>query len=834
MCASLRALQRLDHTLFNICSVLLCLTALANGYRFNTVPFDQFISSKRTVDSFRISDRGICSCCSFSNTRDSFFAVRCKHSHADGDHGKNNPLSFRTTAPSSLTDVRWNDSMIESSLDRGVVPHAAVVESLSNSSVAATSSESNTAGIVLDFITTALTPWFLRDREARREKKLRAKQEREQAKQQQLQEKLQKKQEEEERKRQEKQQREDKKLEEKRKKEERRRARGGWFGLFGSSNNKSASNTGSIRVVNEFNALLGGADLNATEEDTAESVKAMLQHDDRMIEEEPDYFEELLLRETPLGILDLDLTEDEQMIADYEAAHEHDHQSSHPSNASSGAKLGESVLQAVTSDGTSRIRSNISSTSRSTSGAVASGVAGYGSSNVSAGNSSSNAPVLDALMTKPQSPPHSMNISSSSSKYGLIPMLRGVHSHWQTGSVLTNHSGGFPSLTEPMPRFTVVPPVPQPSKPAEMAYLDKISKDISSIRTRLTTVEKNVQQNAAAVAKVSRISSSGRVTDAAAYAPKGAGKGFVSALAEYQNTFAISPKNVRRCAVGSFFLFGSFLSITVERRFWLVGGLVGALWASGAVRRNSRGGALARRVGVEVAQQIKDLQEKYNQFMIFYRTGKLAYVSSKTWERFDDEWGLTQRFDALKKVTRDRAAAFNSTFAGTGVGEMWEVLRQTPDQARRMDKKYGITTTITDTASAVVSTSLSAVGGLLGIQKPPPSKKGKGRYSSSSSVRRRDQSDEGLVVRAWNSLFGRGTRSRRTAGYAHVDPWTLPWNSYPKRSPSSGGDRDRLLLMLVLVLLIQSFKEVIIAVIRGKSAATIITGLPPSVMGQPF
>jgi hypothetical protein len=36
----------------------------------------------------------------------------------------------------------------------------------------------------------------------------------------------------------------------------------------------------------------------------------------------------------------------------------------------------------------------------------------------------------------------------------------------------------------------------------------------------------------------------------------------------------------------------------------------------------SSGGMLARRVGVQVAQLIRDLQEKYNQFVIFYRTGK--------------------------------------------------------------------------------------------------------------------------------------------------------------------------------------------------------------------
>ena len=40
------------------------------------------------------------------------------------------------------------------------------------------------------------------------------------------------------------------------------------------------------------------------------------------------------------------------------------------------------------------------------------------------------------------------------------------------------------------------------------------------------------------------------------------------------------------------------------------------------------GGMLARRVGVQVAQLIRDIQEKYNQFVIFYRTGSYTVSSA--------------------------------------------------------------------------------------------------------------------------------------------------------------------------------------------------------------
>ena len=42
---------------------------------------------------------------------------------------------------------------------------------------------------------------------------------------------------------------------------------------------------------------------------------------------------------------------------------------------------------------------------------------------------------------------------------------------------------------------------------------------------------------------------------------------------------------------------------------------------------------LARRIGAQLAMLIMEAQEKYNQFVIFYRTGQLAYVTSKVWDQ---------------------------------------------------------------------------------------------------------------------------------------------------------------------------------------------------------
>jgi len=131
---------------------------------------------------------------------------------------------------------------------------------------------------------------------------------------------------------------------------------------------------------------------------------------------------------------------------------------------------------------------------------------------------------------------------------------------------------------------------------------------------------------------------------------------------------------------------GTLVGASMLDRLWLLGGLLMAWWASGAVHRDTRGGTLvvtllvashplpnlltlpcllvssflsgmvARRVGVQVAAVIRDIQEKYNQFVIFYQTGKLAYYSSKIWEQYDTQFAITQRTEEMKRRAMKRAA----------------------------------------------------------------------------------------------------------------------------------------------------------------------------------
>jgi hypothetical protein len=126
----------------------------------------------------------------------------------------------------------------------------------------------------------------------------------------------------------------------------------------------------------------------------------------------------------------------------------------------------------------------------------------------------------------------------------------------------------------------------------------------------------------------------------------------------------MNAKSVELCAVFAFFSIGTIVGASLLDRLWLLGGIFAGWWASGAVHRDTRGGMMARTVGVQLAQLIKDTQEKYNQFVIFYRTGKLAYLSSKTWEQYDTQYSITSRMNELKRLAMKRAVVFNSAFKG--------------------------------------------------------------------------------------------------------------------------------------------------------------------------
>ena len=99
--------------------------------------------------------------------------------------------------------------------------------------------------------------------------------------------------------------------------------------------------------------------------------------------------------------------------------------------------------------------------------------------------------------------------------------------------------------------------------------------------------------------------------------PLGTVSNFIESITA--NTMELNSQNVEICSIVGFFAIGSIIGIVTWDRLWLLGGLLLGYWASEVVHTNSRGGMIARRIGVQLAQFVRDIQERVNQAMIFYR-----------------------------------------------------------------------------------------------------------------------------------------------------------------------------------------------------------------------
>ena len=184
------------------------------------------------------------------------------------------------------------------------------------------------------------------------------------------------------------------------------------------------------------------------------------------------------------------------------------------------------------------------------------------------------------------------------------------------------------------------------------------------------------------------------------------------------NTLELNAKTIEICATLSFFVIGVILGASLLDRLWLIGGIVMSYWANGAVYKDTRMGAIARKIGVQFAQIIKDLQEKYNQTIIFYRTGKLGYHTMGIWERYDNRFAVSKRMEALKKITMKRASDFNSLFSDSKVTTRWkdiyQVILDVPTEAKKYDSKFGITTKVNTFLKSIYTSSKSGLKELIG------------------------------------------------------------------------------------------------------------------------
>ena len=282
--------------------------------------------------------------------------------------------------------------------------------------------------------------------------------------------------------------------------------------------------------------------------------------------------------------------------------------------------------------------------------------------------------------------------------------------------------------------------------------MDSVCKEVDTLKYKVAYLEKQLTSNQLVASKGSKTPQS-----------------FADKLAA--NTFELSARNVEICAIVSCFFIGLTLGASLLDRLWLVGGVFGAYYGSVTVKNDTKMGSMMRKLGAELAGIIREYQEMFSQFMIFYRTGKLAYYSSKWWEKYDNRFGITTRANRLKRLAIDRASKVNAKLENgkfmDQAKDVWSTLLAAPRTARKLDSKYSITENSIYFFKGVASGIGDTVSDIMD----------RGGYAGSSSNNNINRN------RRRNNNNGYGRRRRRRMV---VDPWESPFTSIRKRKNRRG------------------------------------------------
>ena len=136
----------------------------------------------------------------------------------------------------------------------------------------------------------------------------------------------------------------------------------------------------------------------------------------------------------------------------------------------------------------------------------------------------------------------------------------------------------------------------------------------------------------------------------------GISAGAALALPSRAATLASSARVVEICASAAFFCIGCVLGASLFDRLSLVGGLAAAWWAAGAVNRDTRGGALSRAVGRDVATAAGRVLNKWEELLVLYKTGQLAFMGKAQYEKIDRRFGLEKKILEFKRLGMQRVA----------------------------------------------------------------------------------------------------------------------------------------------------------------------------------
>jgi len=137
-----------------------------------------------------------------------------------------------------------------------------------------------------------------------------------------------------------------------------------------------------------------------------------------------------------------------------------------------------------------------------------------------------------------------------------------------------------------------------------------------------------------------------------------------SSLSEGSSAFALASSSVNAldartaelCAMVAFFFIGNVLGASLFDRLGMVSGVFAAYWSSGAINHDTRAGSLVRNVGNKLARVLLYLKIKWNELVVFYKTGKLAFLGKAQYEKLDNRFAIEKRIAEFKRLSMMRIA----------------------------------------------------------------------------------------------------------------------------------------------------------------------------------
>ena len=115
----------------------------------------------------------------------------------------------------------------------------------------------------------------------------------------------------------------------------------------------------------------------------------------------------------------------------------------------------------------------------------------------------------------------------------------------------------------------------------------------------------------------------------------------------------------------------------------------------------------------------------------------------------------------MKRKAQARFTDFNTAFQQYGITEqlndIWEAIIEAPENARKLDQRYGVTSTIFEWSKSIFSTTFDTFGHIFFVQRNQKQFKGRYMYSpKDSAIKRRFSKPKRLYrpsINPWEPPF---------------------------------------------------------------------------------